>query len=160
MHTETDSNIYQVTMTGKELRLILTALDQWGRLRIGQCGDLVEDLALDGDTEEEVYNNRAKFENYLFRRDRAREFITKGLWTAMPKTMYQNDDQSGLAYDMTTFIRHALYIDGGGDPNADNLLAEKPRMLLTNNPEISIIKLGKEQGIISKIKNLRHSKSK
>lgn len=78
----------------------------------------------------------------------------------MPKTMYQNDDQSGLAYDMTTFIRHALYIDGGGDPNADNLLAEKPRMLLTHSPEISIIKLGKEQGIISKIKNLRHSKSK
>ena len=39
---------YQLILTEEQLQLIEKALEQWGRLHIGQCDSLIDDLSLEG----------------------------------------------------------------------------------------------------------------
>lgn len=139
-----DDDIYTIELSGKELGLIRDALDQWGRLQIGQCDELVDMLALDGKDIHEVYGNADYFDSYIARKIEAKKYIEMGLRIAMPENEYRNTSDSGLAFDLMTFIRHTLYIDHGGNPNAFNVCAYEPRMIFTNEFKPKISKVEKK----------------
>ena len=126
---------YQLILTEEQLRLIAKAIEQWGRLRIGQCDSLIDDLSLDGKTLTEKLADDETMDEYQYRKDLARFYMNDSLSIAMPKTKKNKDDDSKLAFDLMRYIKHRLYIDGGGRARSGNVCSYKPDMFFTGGTE-------------------------
>ena len=122
---------YQLILTEEQLQLIEKALEQWGRLHIGQCDSLIDDLSLEGKSLTEKIADDETDEDYQYRKDVAYTYMNDALSVAMPKTKYQHDADSKLAFDVLRHIKYRLYIDDGGEPNSWNVWSYKPDMLFT-----------------------------
>ena len=100
-----------IEMTEKQARIVLAAVEEWFRLRMGQSSELANGLAmLDFDYKE---NDRAKFDACMRKRDALQAVIDAMLRIAFPWRGYTNgheiqpdvhiasDIWSQLRYDLT-----------------------------------------------------------
>ena len=75
---------YQLILTEEQLQLIEKALEQWGRLHIGQCDSLIDDLSLEGKSLTEKIADDETDEDYQYRKDVAYTYMNDALSVAMP----------------------------------------------------------------------------
>ena len=134
---ESDSK-YQIIITKEQLKLIARALDQWGRLHIGQCSYLVDELSYDGHPKNTIFSDEKERDYYILRKHTAWRLMQLALEIAMPDTQGQHDDDSKLAFDLMRFIKHRLYIDDGGKPDDYSVWSRTPDMLFTGGIEPQI----------------------
>lgn len=100
-----------IEMTEPQARIILAAVEEWFRLRMGQSSELANGLAMLGFDYEE--NDRVKFDECMRKRDALQAVIDAMLRIAFPWRGYMNgheiqpevhiasDIWSQLRYDLT-----------------------------------------------------------
>lgn len=145
---ESDSK-YQLIITKEQLMLIAKALDQWGRLHIGQCGDLIDELSYDGHPKNTIFSDEKELNYFINRQYTARKLMQLALEIAMPDTQGQHDADSKLVFDLVRFIKHRLYIDNGGEPNSISVWSRDPDMLFSGGvePQIERIEIKRTKGV-------------
>ena len=98
-----------IEMSEKQARIVLAAVEEWFRLRMGQSSDLANGLAmLDFDYKE---NDRAKFDECMRRRDALQAVIDAMLRIAFPWRGYQGHDvhpDVHIASDIWSQLRYDL----------------------------------------------------
>ena len=118
-------NIYSMVLTENQVRILSVALEEFVRLRLGQTGDLADDLAqYDFNlTEKEDPDRKEKFDAYIRRRDEAKEYFDKGIRAAQPMRgimpMYSKEREL-IAEDMWYSIRHGLWLENGMPGGTDS----------------------------------------
>lgn len=97
-------------MTETQARLVLAALEEWFRLRMGQSADLANNLAMLGFDYKE--HSREEFDSRLQRRDSLDAVITAMLKIAFPWRGYVNGHEIQpdvhIASDMWSQLRYDL----------------------------------------------------
>lgn len=156
---ESDSK-YQMIVTKEQLKLIAKALDQWGRLHIGQCGDIIDELSYDGQPKNTIFSDEKELNNYINRQYTSRKLMQLALEIAMPDTLGQHDDDSKLTFDIVRFIKHRLYIDAGGKPDDYSVWSRTPDMLFTGGVEPVIKQFDPDEYKLTEadLKKLEHSR--
>ena len=151
---------YQLIITKDQLKLITKALDQWGRLHIGQCGDLIDELSYDGHPKNTIFSDEKELNYYINRQYAARKVMQLALEFAMPDTIGQHDADSKLVFDIVRFIKHQLYLDDGGTPNSTSVWSRDPDMLFSGDtePQIKQFDPNEYQLTESDLKKLEHSR--
>ena len=74
---------YTVTLNERQLRLICTAVEEYGRLRMGQTMDLSDDLAFQN---YEYKKDDPEFDRRLLRREATRELLDLAMRAASMPT--------------------------------------------------------------------------
>lgn len=121
---------YKVTLelNKRQAGIVMVACEEYLRLRMGQCWDLADDLALAG----YVYDkndpeNETKFYAYIDRRDKMKTELENAIRAAWPDGYVQARSPEGdIAGDVWTSIRHAIayhdHPEGGDSVNFHPLI--------------------------------------
>lgn len=101
---------YVVRMNERQLRLIMTAMEEYGRLRMGQTWDLSDDLAFqhyDRKAEQESGEHN-EFDRRILRRDACRELLDLAMRAACGGNYldhWQKTEDVEVALDMYCTVR-------------------------------------------------------
>lgn len=80
---------YKITLTEEQMRVTQNALEEWFRLRLGQCTDFSNDMAfLDYKQPEDVTKREVAFRDRICRRDAIREIMRAVFHIAFPNNGY------------------------------------------------------------------------
>lgn len=100
-------------ITEKQLRLILVALEDYFRLRMGQTYiDLVDDMCLQNIELPEAGEERNRaFNEFIWRRDTARDILQEFYIACLGRDIkrHQKTPEMEIAIDMWSEIRHWLW---------------------------------------------------
>ena len=107
------SEKYTITLNKTQLKIIQKALEWFFRLQMGQFFDYADEIALNG---EDVFNHNdpdheRKFNEYIWRRNDAKEAFEKAFRIAQPKLFCQKTEDMMIAEDMWRVIRHKFWLD-------------------------------------------------
>ena len=126
---------YTLTINEAQLKVMTVALEEFFRLRLGQCWDLVDDLAFSGF---DYKNHTAKeFDERIRRRDDARSIIQTGMNVAFGQSVCRDIGDIGrICEDMWSVARHQLWKD---NPNHSEWTVDsyEPRPV-SNEPLMTI----------------------
>lgn len=106
---ETPTAEFAVRLNERQLRLILRALENWARLRMGQTWDLADDLAFQ---HYEYKKDDPEFNQRLLRRDATRELLDLAMRAASGGNYmdhFQKTDDVMVALDMYSTIRNFFW---------------------------------------------------
>ena len=130
--------MYRVTFTEKQLRLVNTALEEWFRLRLGQCWDLMDDLCERGyDLTKENPQFDEAFANYLGKRNALKPVMETVLRQALCESTVKTD-LDNLAIEMWQTIRHQFWLERPDDRKSTWTVDASPALKTTDEPLISI----------------------
>lgn len=103
---------YRVTLELNERQagVVMAACEEYLRLRLGQCWDLVDELALAGFVyDQNDPDNNTKFNAYIERRDRMRSEMERAIREPWPGGIVRARVPDGdIAGDVWMAIRHAV----------------------------------------------------
>lgn len=125
-----DEMNYILKMSEKQAEIIQIALEEYFRLRMNQWSDFADDVAHTGyEYNPEDPDNSKKFDDYINRRNDSEEMFKSAMRIAqsgvnMPYTA--QTEEMLISQDIWQVIRHQLYLDRGGDPNAMVVAAYRP----------------------------------
>lgn len=99
---------YTVTLNERQLRLICTAVEEYGRLRMGQTMDLSDDLAFQN---YEYKKDDPEYDRRLLRRDATRELLDLAMRAASNGDYmhFQKTENVMVALDMYSVIRNFFW---------------------------------------------------
>lgn len=103
--------MYKLTVTENQLRVIQKALESWERLCMGQFWEFADEIAVVGtDLSPEHPEHDRIFDDYIDRRDRARELFDQAFREARPYSQEKTSDML-IAEDIWMAIRHKRWKD-------------------------------------------------
>lgn len=103
--------MYKLTLTNNQLRVVQKALEAWERMNMGQFWDFADEIAEVGtDFNPEHPDHKRIFDDYIDRRDRAREKFDQAFREAQPYSQPKTDDML-IAQDIWMQIRHKRWKD-------------------------------------------------
>lgn len=99
---------YRITLNERQLRIIMTAVESYGRLRMGQTMDLSDDLAFQN---YEYKKDDPEFDRRLLRRDATRELLELAMRAASNGDYkhFQKTEDVNVALDMYSTIRNFFW---------------------------------------------------
>lgn len=132
---------YTVTLNERQLRLICTAVEGYGRLRIGQTWDLADDLAFQ---HYEYKQDDPEFNRRLLRRDATRELLDLAMRAASNGNYqhFQKTEDVEVALDMYSTIRNFFWHQKPEDQRDNGTTDADPLYLWGPEPKIDIKKEG------------------
>lgn len=100
---------YRITLNEEQLRLVMRALESWGRLRISQTWDLADDLSFlnyDYSAKDE-----SEFNRRILRRDACKEMLDLAMRAASGGDYmhWQKTDEVNTVLDMWSVIRNFFW---------------------------------------------------
>jgi len=106
---EAEPTLFRLTLTEKQLRVVMTALDWFFRLQMGQFFDYTTEIALNG----YVYDandpeNSEKFDQYINRRNDSQEMFEKAFRIAQPVMSRKTEDMI-VSEDVWRLIRYFFW---------------------------------------------------
>lgn len=119
---------YTITVNDAQAEIIENALEEYFRLRLGQFNGLTHDLAFydfnTGSHTNEEFDECIRRRNAILEKADEIKRIAWPLYGHSPvsRTMRENN-----AIDIWHVIQHGRYLANGGDPNANNVMADTPR---------------------------------
>lgn len=131
---------YTVTLNERQLRLICTAVEEYGRLRMGQTGDLSEDLAFQN---YEYKKDDPEFDRRLLRRDATRELLDLAMRAASNGNYqhFQKAEDVEVALDMYSTIRNFFWHQKPEDQRDNWTTDADPLYLWGPEPKMDIKKV-------------------
>lgn len=99
---------YAVTLNERQLRLICTAVEEYGRLRMGQTWDLAADLAFQ---HYEYKQDDPEFDKRILRRDACKEMLELAMRAASGGNLeyFRKTEDVQVALDMYSVIRNFFW---------------------------------------------------
>lgn len=99
---------YTITLNERQLRMICTAVEEYGRLRMGQTMDLSDDLAFQN---YEYKKDDPEFDRRLLRREATRELLDLAMRAASNGDYmhFQKTENVMVALDMYSVIRNFFW---------------------------------------------------
>ena len=126
-------SMYKLTLTENQLRVIQRALEGWERMHMGQFWDFADEVAEVGtDLCTEHPDHKRIFDDYIDRRDRAREMFDAAFREAQPYSQPKTDDML-IAEDIWMSIRHKRWKDRP-EPKTEFCNASAPVFALSVEP--------------------------
>lgn len=103
--------MYKLTLTDNQLRVVQKALEAWERMSMGQFWEFAEEIAAIGtDMNPDHPDHERIFDDYIDRRDKARELFDQAFREAQPYSQPKTDDML-VAEDIWMTIRHIRWKD-------------------------------------------------
>ena len=137
---------YVVRMNERQLRLIMTATEEYGRLRMGQTWDLSDDLAFqhyDRKAEQESGEHK-EFDRRILRRDACRELLDLAMRAACGGNYldhWQKTEDVEVALDMYCTVRKFLWEQRPESEKDTWTVASGPLYLMGPDPKMEIEKV-------------------
>lgn len=99
---------YTITLNERQLRLICTAVEEYGRLRMGQTWDLSADLAFQ---HYEYKQDDPEFDKRIVRRDACKEMLELAMRAASGGNLeyFRKTEDVQVALDMYSVIRNFFW---------------------------------------------------
>ena len=134
-------NKYTVTLNERQLRLICTAVEEYGRLRMGQTMDLSDDLAFQN---YEYKKDDPEFDRRLLRREATRELLDLAMRAASNGDYmhFQKTEDVMVALDMYSVIRNFFWHQLPEDKREDWTVDADPVYIWGPEPKITVKKEG------------------
>lgn len=131
---------YTITLNERQLRLICTAVEGYGRLRIGQTWDLADDLAFQ---HYEYKQDDPEFNRRLLRRDATRELLDLAMRAASNGNYqhFQKTEDVEVALDMYSTIRNFFWHQKPEDQRDNWTTDADPLYLWGPEPKMDIKKV-------------------
>nr|MBQ4458551.1 hypothetical protein [Clostridia bacterium] len=132
---------YTVTLNERQLRLICTAVEEYGRLRMGQTMDLSDDLAFQN---YEYKKDDPEFDRRLLRREATRELLDLAMRAASNGDYmhFQKTEDVMVALDMYSVIRNFFWHQLPEDKREDWTVDADPVYIWGPEPKITVKKEG------------------
>lgn len=132
---------YTVTLNERQLRLICTAVEEYGRLRMGQTMDLSDDLAFQN---YEYKKDDPEYDRRLLRRDATRELLDLAMRAASNGDYmhFQKTENVMVALDMYSVIRNFFWHQLPEDKRESWTVDADPVYIWGPEPKITVKKEG------------------
>lgn len=132
---------YTITLNERQLRLICAAVEEYGRLRMGQTMDLSEDLAFQN---YEYKKDDPEFDRRLLRREATRELLDLAMRAASNGDYmhFQKTENVMVALDMYSVIRNFFWHQLPEDKREDWTVDAAPVYIWGPEPKITVKKEG------------------
>lgn len=137
---ETRGQLYRLTVTEKQLRVIQTALEWFFRLQMGQFSEYTNEVALCGYVyNKDDPNNREEFDKYIRRRNLGRSMFEAAYRVAHP-WIYNTGktDDMMTAEDTWRVIRHYFWEQRPEPKDHWIVDADKPIFLTCDGHKVQI----------------------
>lgn len=136
---------YVVQMNDRQLRLIMTAMEEYGRLRMGQTWDLSDDLAFQHykREEEREKGEYTEFNKRILRRDACRELLDLAMRAASGgdyMNHFQKTENVEVALDMYSTIRNFFWNQKPEEERKEWTVASNPLYIFGPDPKMVIVK--------------------
>lgn len=130
---------YTITLNERQLRLICTAVEEYGRLRMGQTWDLADALAF---LHYEYKQDDPDYDRRLLRRDATRELLDLAMRAASNGDYmhFQKTEDVMVALDMYSTIRNFYWHQKPADQRDKWTTDADPLYLWGPEPKIDIKK--------------------
>lgn len=130
---------YTVTLNERQLRLICAAVEEYGRLRMGQTMDLSDDLAFQN---YEYKKDDPEFDRRLIRRDATRELLDLAMRAASNGDYmhFQKTEDVMVALDMYSVIRNFFWHQLPDDKRQSWTVDADPVYIWGPEPKIEVEK--------------------
>lgn len=132
---------YTITLNERQLRLICTAVEEYGRLRMGQTWDLADALAFQN---YEYKKDDPEYDRRLLRRDATRELLDLAMRAASNGDYmhFQKTEDVMVALDMYSVIRNFFWHQLPEDKREDWTVDADPVYIWGPEPKMKIEKVG------------------
>lgn len=134
---EKEAKGYAVRLTERQLRLICAAVEEYGRLRMGQTRDLSDDLAFQN---YEYKKDDPEFDRRLLRRDACRELLDLAMRAASNGDYmhFQKTEDVEVALDMYATIRKYFWERRPAEERKEWTVEAGPLYLFGPEPKMEI----------------------
>lgn len=137
---------YVVRMNERQLRLIMRAMEEYGRLRMGQTWDLSDDLAFQhyDRTAERENGEYKEFDRRILRRDACRELLDLAMRAACGGDYlnhWQKTEDVEVALDMYCTVRKFFWEQRPESEKDTWTVASGPLYLMGPDPKMEIEKV-------------------
>lgn len=132
---------YTVTLNERQLRLICTAAEEYGRLRMGQTWDLADALAF---LHYEYKQDDPEFDKRILRRDSCKEMLELAMRAASGGNLehFHKTEDVLVALDMYSVIRNFFWHQLPEDKREDWTVDADPVYIWGPEPKITVKKEG------------------
>ena len=132
---------YTITLNERQLRLICTAVESYGRLRMGQTWDMAEDLAW---LHYEYKPDDPEFDKRILRRDACKEMLELAMRAASGGNLehFRKTEDVQVALDMYSVIRNFFWHQLPEDKREDWTVHNDPVYIWGPEPKITVKKEG------------------
>ena len=132
---------YTITLNERQLRMICTAVEEYGRLRMGQTWDLSDALAFQ---HYEYKQDDPEFDRRLLRRDATRELLDLAMRAASNGDYmhFQKTEDVMVALDMYSVIRNFFWHQLPEDKRESWTVDADPVYIWGPEPKITVKKEG------------------
>lgn len=132
---------YTITLNERQLRLICTAVEEYGRLRMGQTWDLAADLAFQ---HYEYKQDDPEFDKRILRRDSCKEMLELAMRAASGGNLehFRKTEDVQVALDMYSVIRNFFWHQLPEDKREDWTVDADPVYIWGPEPKITVKKEG------------------
>ena len=137
---------YVVRMNERQLRLIMVAMESYGRLRMGQTWDLSDDLAFQHyDRKKPASDEKDReFDRRIFRRDACRELLDLAMRAACGGDYlnhWQKTEDVEVALDMYCTVRKFFWEQRPESEKDTWTVASGPLYMMGPDPKMEIEKV-------------------
>ncbi len=132
---------YTITLNERQLRLICTAVEEYGRLRMGQTWDLADALAF---LHYEYKQDDPEFDQRILRRDACKEMLELAMRAASGGNLehFQKTEDVRVALDMYSVIRNFFWHQLPEDERESWTVDADPVYIWGPEPKITVKKEG------------------
>ena len=132
---------YTVTLNERQLRLICTAVEEFGRLRMGQTWDLSDALAFQ---HYEYKQDDPEFDRRILRREATKELLDLAMRAACngDYAHFRKTEDVRVALDMYSVIRNFFWHQLPEDKREDWTVDADPVYIWGPEPKITVKKEG------------------
>ena len=132
---------YTVTLNERQLRLICTAVEEYGRLRMGQTWDLSDALAFQ---HYEYKQDDPEFDRRILRREATKELLDLAMRAACngDYAHFRKTEEVQVALDMYSVIRNFFWHQLPEDKREDWTVDADPVYIWGPEPKITVKKEG------------------
>lgn len=137
--TEPAEPQYTITLNERQLRLICTAVEEYGRLRMGQTWELADELAF---LHYEYKQDAPEFDRRLLRRDATKEMLELAMRASSGGNPehFQKTENVMVALDMYSAIRNFFWLQKPEEERDNWTTDADPLYLWGPEPKIQIDK--------------------
>lgn len=132
---------YTITLNERQLRLICTAVEEYGRLRMGQTWDLADALAFQ---HYEYKQYDPEFDKRILRRDACKEMLELAMRAASGGNLeyFRKTEDVQVALDMYSVIRNFFWHQLPEDKRDSWTVDADPVYICGPEPKMNIEKAG------------------
>lgn len=130
---------YTITLNERQLRLICTAVEEYGRLRMGQTWDLSDSLAFQ---HYEYKQDDPEFDRRILRREATKELLDLAMRAACngDYAHFRKTEEVQVALDMYSVIRNFFWHQLPEDKREDWTVDADPVYIWGPEPKIKVEK--------------------